>query len=69
MKAVGYYTPQPITSLDALVDIELSTPRPGPSDLLAAVNAVSVNPADVKIRASATPPKGEARILGLMQRA
>ena len=64
MKAIGYYTPQPVTSPDALVDIELPTPRPGPSDLLVAVSAVSVNPVDVKSRASAVPPKGEARILG-----
>jgi hypothetical protein len=64
VKAIGCYTPQPITSPDALVDIELPTPRPGPSDLLVAVNAVSVNPVDVKSRASAAPPKGEARILG-----
>ena len=64
MKAIGYYTPLPITSPDALVDIELPTPTPGPSDLLVAVDAVSVNPVDVKSRASAVPPNGEAQILG-----
>jgi hypothetical protein len=29
-----------------------------------AVNAISVNPVDVKLRASASPPKGEVRVLG-----
>ncbi len=36
----------------------------GPRDLRVAVKAISVNPVDVKIRASAIPPKGEVRILG-----
>ena len=34
------------------------------SDLRVAVKAVSVNPADVKSRASAAPLEGEARVLG-----
>lgn len=36
----------------------------GPPRLRVAVKSISVSPADVKIRASATPPEGEARILG-----
>lgn len=35
-----------------------------PRDILVKVEAVSVNPADVKIRASAAPAEGTARILG-----
>jgi NADPH:quinone reductase-like Zn-dependent oxidoreductase len=49
MKSVGYYAKgEPET----LVEIELSTPQPGPRDLLVSVRAVSVNPVDVKRRRS-----------------
>ncbi len=64
MKAVGYFTPQPIDQADALLDLELPTPAPGAHDLLVRVKAVSVNPVDVKVRASATPKDGAPRILG-----
>ncbi|MFD1711778.1 zinc-binding alcohol dehydrogenase family protein [Ottowia sp. GY511] len=64
MKAVGYFTPQPIDHADALLDLDLPTPTPGAHDLLVRVKAVSVNPVDVKVRASATPKDGSARILG-----
>lgn len=64
MKAVGYFTPQPIDQADALLDLELPTPTPGAHDLLVRVKAVSVNPVDVKVRASATPKDGAPRILG-----
>ncbi|HEY2051444.1 MAG TPA: zinc-binding alcohol dehydrogenase family protein [Caulobacteraceae bacterium] len=64
MKAIGFYRPLPIEADDALVDIELPTPEVRPHDLLVRVQAISVNPVDVKVRASAQPPEGEARILG-----
>lgn len=64
MKAVGTRSPQPIEAPDSLVDLELPRPSPGPRDLLVRVEAISVNPVDVKVRASAKPPEGEARILG-----
>jgi zinc-binding alcohol dehydrogenase family protein len=64
MKAVGYYGPGPIDRPDSLVDIELPAPTPGPRDLLVRVKAVSVNPVDTKVRASAAPAQGEARVLG-----
>jgi zinc-binding alcohol dehydrogenase family protein len=64
MKAIGFRTPQPITASDALIDLEMPAPHPGPRDLRVSVKAVSVNPVDVKVRARDTPPKGEARILG-----
>jgi zinc-binding alcohol dehydrogenase family protein len=64
MKAIGYRIPQPITAEDSLVDLQLPTPNPGARDLRVAVRAISVNPADVKSRASAAPPHGEARVLG-----
>jgi zinc-binding alcohol dehydrogenase family protein len=64
MKAVGYRKNLPVTADDALLDLELATPTPGPRDLLVKVKAVSVNPVDVKLRARVAPPPGAARILG-----
>jgi NADPH:quinone reductase-like Zn-dependent oxidoreductase len=65
MKAVRYKGPSPITHPDSLVDIDLPTPVSGGRDLLVEVRAVSVNPVDVKLRASAAPLKGDTyRVLG-----
>ncbi|APG09747.1 NADPH:quinone reductase [Bradyrhizobium japonicum] len=64
MKTVGYYAPGPIDRPDSLVDMELPAPTPGQHDLLVRVKAVSVNPIDTKVRASAAPAQGEARVLG-----
>jgi zinc-binding alcohol dehydrogenase family protein len=64
MKAVGFHNPQPISAPDSLVELELPPPELRPHDLLVRVEAVSVNPMDVKVRASARPPAGTARILG-----
>jgi zinc-binding alcohol dehydrogenase family protein len=63
MKAVGFKAPHPIDDPDSLIDFELETPTAGPRDLLVAVRAISVNPADTKIRAS-VDPAGETRIVG-----
>lgn len=64
MKAFGFYHPLPLDDADALVDIDIPVPQLRPRDLLVRVEAVSVNPADVKLRASAQPAPGTARILG-----
>ncbi|MEZ4448321.1 MAG: zinc-binding alcohol dehydrogenase family protein [Nannocystaceae bacterium] len=64
MRAIGFHQPLPITDESSLVDLELATPEPAGRDLRVAVHAVSVNPVDVKIRRSATPPPGQPRILG-----
>jgi NADPH2:quinone reductase len=64
MKAVGYRKSLPITDDEALLDVELPVPTPGPRDLLVRVQAVSVNPVDVKRRMRAAPPSGEVRVLG-----
>jgi len=56
MKAVGFYSPQPIASESSLVDLELPTPTPGPRDLRVRVRAISVNPVDYKVRHRTTPP-------------
>ncbi|MFC7396851.1 zinc-binding alcohol dehydrogenase family protein [Chelatococcus sp. GCM10030263] len=64
MKAIGYHKSLPITDDEALVELDLPMPEPGPRDLRVAVKAVSVNPVDVKLRARAAPPAGSPRVLG-----
>lgn len=64
MQAIGYRTSLPIADPEALIDLDLPIPEPGLRDLRVAVRAVSVNPVDVKLRAGAAPPSGEARVLG-----
>jgi zinc-binding alcohol dehydrogenase family protein len=64
MRAVGYYQPLPVENHEALLDLGLPAPTPTGGDLLVAVRAVSVNPVDTKVRKSAVPPPGTARVLG-----
>lgn len=67
MKAVGYKQPGDIARADSLVDLTLPTPVATGRDLLVEVKAVSVNPADTKIRADVVnnPNAGDAfKILG-----
>jgi zinc-binding alcohol dehydrogenase family protein len=65
MKAVGYIQPQAINQPDSLVDITLPDPVATGRDLLVEVKAVSVNPVDTKVRASAGPAQGQAyKVLG-----
>jgi len=64
MKAVGYTKSLPIDDAAALLDVEVTTPAPGPRDLRVAVKAISVNPVDFKVRKRAAPPAGETKILG-----
>ena len=63
MHAVGYRKPAPISDPASLEDAEVPIPEPGPRDLLVQVKAVSVNPVDVKVRAS-SDPGGQLKILG-----
>ena len=64
MKAVAYYQSLPIDHVDALQDVELPAPTPGPRDLLVEVKAISVNPVDTKIRRNVAPEDGAAKVLG-----
>ncbi|TLX58514.1 zinc-binding alcohol dehydrogenase family protein [Stutzerimonas nosocomialis] len=64
MKAVAYFNSLPIDNPDALQDVELPAPTPGPRDLLVEVRAISVNPVDTKVRRNAAPQNGEAKVLG-----
>lgn len=64
MKAIGYYNPLPIDDAASLQDLELPAPTPGARDLLVRVKAISVNPVDTKVRKSAPPAAGKAKVLG-----
>ncbi|MFT5421940.1 MAG: zinc-binding alcohol dehydrogenase family protein [Candidatus Endobugula sp.] len=64
MKAIAYLHPQTIEQADALIDIELPTPRAEGRDLLVKVKAVSVNPVDTKVRISTSPEAGQHKVLG-----
>ncbi|WP_031432680.1 zinc-binding alcohol dehydrogenase family protein [Methylomarinum vadi] len=64
MKAVGYKQSLAIQENDALLDLELPEPVPGPRDLLVEIKAIAVNPVDTKIRKRYLPAAGEVKILG-----
>lgn len=65
MKAIGYQHPQPIEASTSLQNITLPSPVAQGHDLLVEVRAVSVNPVDAKLRASAAPAPGqEYKVLG-----
>jgi zinc-binding alcohol dehydrogenase family protein len=63
MRAVAYRKCLPISDPASLEDVELPIPVPGPRDLLVRVEAVSVNPVDVKVRAG-SDPGGTPKVLG-----
>lgn len=64
MKAVAYHQSLPIDDPQALQDVQLEAPTPGPRDLLVEVRAISVNPVDTKIRRSVAPEAGQTKVLG-----
>lgn len=65
MRAIGYLTPGPVDRPDALIDLDLPRPDPKGHDILVAVEAVSVNPVDTKVRSGSEPlPGADHRILG-----
>lgn len=58
MKAFGYTTATPTLSDSSLQAIELPDPVATGHDILVAVQAISVNPVDTKIRANVSPDNG-----------
>lgn len=64
MCAVGFSENLPITSENALLDIELPEPEAKGRDLLVEIKAVSVNPVDTKQRRLQPVEAGQYRILG-----
>ncbi|MFU2512306.1 zinc-binding alcohol dehydrogenase family protein [Pseudoalteromonas sp. ASV78] len=63
MKAIGYQAATKTLSEDSFEIIELPTPTVQGHDLLVAVNAISVNPVDTKIRANVSPEHGH-KVIG-----
>jgi len=63
MKAVALTQSLPVTDPACFVDLELPDPVPGARDIVVAVEAVSVNPVDCKVRMS-KPKEGQPRVLG-----
>ena len=53
MHAVAITGPLPVSDPECFVDVDLPIPEPGPHDLLVEVQAVSVNPIDIKLRKEA----------------
>ena len=64
MRAIGYNTPLPIEQDHSLVDVDLARPSPSGRDLLVEIKAISVNPADTKVRANARPEANTWKVLG-----
>lgn len=65
MKAIGYTHAHPINATQGLQDITLPDPVATGRDLLVEVHAVSVNPVDAKVRASAERSAGDDfKVLG-----
>lgn len=64
MKAVGYTEQLPIDNDRALIDLELPKLTPTGQDLLVRVQAVSVNPRDIKSRQVFGASVEEPRVLG-----
>ena len=63
MPAIGLYRGLPVSDEASLQDLTLPVPRPAGHDLLVEVHAVSVNPVDVKTRAS-SPASDSPRVIG-----
>ncbi|MEM9079077.1 MAG: zinc-binding alcohol dehydrogenase family protein [Verrucomicrobiota bacterium] len=64
MKAAAYQKSLPITDPNSLLDVDLPKPKATGHDILVHVEAVSVNPVDVKIRMRQEPAEGEYAVLG-----
>ncbi|WP_350431009.1 zinc-binding alcohol dehydrogenase family protein [Shewanella sp. H8] len=64
MKAIAYQQNLPVHDPLSLQDIHLDTPIATGHDILVEVKAISVNPADFKIRQDMPAPQGEWKILG-----
>ncbi|WP_379129690.1 zinc-binding alcohol dehydrogenase family protein [Paenibacillus sp. sgz500958] len=64
MKAVGLTKYLPIDDPESLTDVELEKPVPAGRDILVKVNAISVNPVDVKVRSPKSRTENAPRVLG-----
>ncbi|RTE52009.1 zinc-binding alcohol dehydrogenase family protein [Arenibacter aquaticus] len=64
MKAIGYKENLPINNVKSLQNIELEMPKATGRDILVEIKAISVNPADYKVRAN-MPVEGDGwKVIG-----
>ncbi|QRM90237.1 zinc-binding alcohol dehydrogenase family protein [Lacinutrix sp. WUR7] len=64
MKAIGYKENLPIDNVNSLQDIEIKTPKATGRDILVEIKAISVNPADYKVRANMPVQGDDWKIIG-----
>ncbi len=64
MKAIGYKENLPIEDVKSLQDIEIDAPKAKGSDILVEIKAISVNPADYKVRAGMPVEGDDWKIIG-----
>lgn len=64
MKAVALKAYLPISHPESLLDVTLEQPTPAGHDLLVAVDAISVNPVDTKVRKPKDKVEQDYRVLG-----
>ncbi len=64
MKAIGLLEYLPIEQEDSLFDFEATKPTAKGKDLLIKINAISINPVDVKVRAPKEKKEETPKVLG-----
>ncbi|CAM4374327.1 zinc-binding alcohol dehydrogenase family protein [Zobellia nedashkovskayae] len=64
MKAIGYIENLPIQDVKSLQDVELDMPKATGRDILVEIKAISVNPADYKVRVGMPVEGDDWKIIG-----
>lgn len=64
MKAIGYKENLPIDNVNSLQDVVLETPKATGRDILVEIKAISVNPADYKVRAGMPAEDDNWKVIG-----
>ena len=64
MKAIGYKENLPIEDVKSLQDVELPIPKATGKDILVEIKAISVNPADYKVRAGMPVQGDDWKVIG-----
>ncbi|MBD1262851.1 zinc-binding alcohol dehydrogenase family protein [Maribacter polysiphoniae] len=64
MKAIGYKENLPIEDVKSLQDVELAMPKAIGKDILVEIKAISVNPADYKVRAGMPVQGDDWKVIG-----
>ncbi|MGS0528122.1 zinc-binding alcohol dehydrogenase family protein [Zobellia nedashkovskayae] len=64
MKAIGYKENLPIEDVKSLQDVELDMPKATGRDILVEIKAISVNPADYKVRAGMPVEGDDWKVIG-----